>query len=64
MDKQIGILKVLGLNRRRVLWVVLLENTVIGLLDGLIGIGISSLGVTILTVVGTGFSIPLPSDAI
>ncbi len=61
--QQIGILKVLGLNRRRVLWVVLLENTVIGLLGGLIGIGISSLGVTILTVVGTGFSVPLPSDA-
>ncbi|MBI1280449.1 MAG: FtsX-like permease family protein [Anaerolineaceae bacterium] len=61
--QQIGILKVLGLNRRRVLWVVLLENTVIGLLGGLIGIGISSLGVTILTLVGTGFGIPLPSDA-
>ncbi len=61
--QQIGVLKVLGLNRRRVLWVVLLENTVIGLLGGLIGIGISSLGVTILTVVGTGFGIPLPSDA-
>jgi putative ABC transport system permease protein len=61
--QQIGVLKVLGLNRRRVLWVVLLENTVIGLLGGLIGIGISSLGVTILTVVGTGFGVPLPSDA-
>ncbi len=61
--QQIGVLKVLGLNRRRVLRVVLLENTVIGLLGGLIGIGISSLGVSILTLVGTGFGIPLPSDA-
>lgn len=61
--QQIGVLKVLGLNRKRVLWVVLLENTVIGLLGGVIGIGISSLGVTIMTLVGTGFSIPLPSDA-
>ncbi len=61
--QQIGVLKVLGLNRRRVLRVVLLENTVIGLLGGLIGIGISALGLSLLTIIGTGFSIPLPSDA-
>jgi hypothetical protein len=29
----------------------------------LIGIGISSLGVSVLTLVGTGFGIPIPSDA-
>jgi putative ABC transport system permease protein len=61
--QQIGVLKVLGLNRGRVLRVVLLENTVIGLLGGIIGIGISSLGVSLLTLIGTGLSIPLPSDA-
>jgi len=61
--QQIGVLKVLGLNRRRVLRVVLLENVVIGLLGGVIGIGISTLGLSILTLVGTGIGIPLPSDA-
>jgi ABC-type antimicrobial peptide transport system permease subunit len=61
--QQIGVLKVLGLNRKRVLWVVLLENTVIGLLGGVIGIGISSLGVTIMTAIGTGFGVPIPGDA-
>lgn len=61
--QQIGILKAIGLKRGRVLRVVLLENTVIGLLGGLLGIGISSLGVTLLTTIGTGFSIPIPSDA-
>ncbi len=61
--QQIGVLKVLGLNRRRVLRVVLLENTVIGLLGGIIGIGISSLGVSVLTLIGIGSGIPLPRDA-
>jgi putative ABC transport system permease protein len=61
--QQIGVLKSLGLSRRRVLRVVLLENTIIGLLGGVIGIGLSSLGVSVLTLIGTGIGIPLPSDA-
>lgn len=61
--RQIGILKALGLKRKRVLRVILLENTVIGLLGGLLGIGVSSLGVSLLTALGTGSAIPIPSDA-
>jgi ABC-type antimicrobial peptide transport system permease subunit len=62
--QQIGILKALGLQRGRVLRVILLENTLIGLLGGLLGIGISSLGVSLLTLLGAGSAIPLPSDAL
>ncbi len=61
--QQIGVLKVLGLSRKRVLRIVLLENTVIGLLGGVLGIGLSSLGVSLLTLIGTGFTIPIPTDA-
>jgi putative ABC transport system permease protein len=62
--QQIGILKALGLQRGRVLRVILLENTLIGLLGGLLGIGISSLGVSLLTLLGAGSAIPLPNDAL
>lgn len=61
--RQIGVLKALGLKRRRVLWVVLLENTIIGLLGGLLGIGVSSLGVSVMTLLGAGSAIPVPTDA-
>ncbi|MEO8393883.1 MAG: FtsX-like permease family protein [Chloroflexota bacterium] len=61
--RQIGVLKAVGLKGRRVLWIMLLENTIIGLLGGLIGIGISALGVSVLTGIGTGVSIPIPRDA-
>ncbi|MCX9076363.1 MAG: FtsX-like permease family protein, partial [Candidatus Methanoperedens sp.] len=61
--KQIGILKALGLNRGRVLRVMLLENTFIGLLGGLLGVGVSALGVALMTSLGTGVSLPIPSDA-
>lgn len=60
---QIGVLKALGLKRGRVLRVVLLENTVIGLLGGVLGIGLSSLGVAILTTLGIGLTIPIPREA-
>ena len=60
---QIGVLKALGLKRGRVLRVVLLENTVIGLLGGVLGIGLSSLGVSILTTLGIGLTIPIPREA-
>lgn len=60
---QIGILKAIGLKGRRVLWVMLLENTLIGLLGGAIGIGLSALGVAIMTAVSTGTAVPIPRDA-
>jgi ABC-type antimicrobial peptide transport system permease subunit len=61
--RQIGVLKALGLNRRRILRVMLLENTFIGLLGGLLGIGVSALGVALMTNLGTGSTLPIPRDA-
>jgi predicted lysophospholipase L1 biosynthesis ABC-type transport system permease subunit len=61
--RQIGILKAVGLKGRRVLLIMLLENTLIGLLGGVLGIGISALLVAIMTSVGIGISIPIPREA-
>lgn len=61
--RQIGVLKAVGLKSRRVLTVMLLENIVIGLLGGLLGIGLSALGVAIMTAAGQGEAIPIPRDA-
>ncbi|MBW4437512.1 MAG: FtsX-like permease family protein [Pleurocapsa minor GSE-CHR-MK-17-07R] len=62
--RQIGILKSIGLKSGRVLWVMLLENTIIGLLGGLLGLGLSALMVGIFTALGQGAAIPLPSDSV
>jgi putative ABC transport system permease protein len=61
--RQIGILKAVGLKGRRILWIMLLENTLIGLLGGLLGVGLSALGVALMTALGQGAAIPIPSDA-
>jgi putative ABC transport system permease protein len=61
--RQIGILKAVGLKGRRVLWIMLMENTLVSLLGGVLGVGLSALGVSLMTSLGTGISIPLPRDA-
>jgi predicted lysophospholipase L1 biosynthesis ABC-type transport system permease subunit len=61
--RQIGILKAIGLKGQRVLTVMLLENTVIGLLGGVLGIGFSALFMAIGTVLGIGLAIAIPRDA-
>ncbi len=61
--RQIGILKAVGLKGRRVLTIMLIENTIIGLLGGLLGIGLSALIVALMTSFGVGISIPIPRDA-
>lgn len=61
--RQIGVLKAVGLKGRRILWIMLLENTLIGLLGGLLGIGLSALGVAVMTALGQGMAIPIPRDA-
>ncbi|MCC6804049.1 MAG: ABC transporter permease, partial [Anaerolineae bacterium] len=61
--RQIGVLKAVGLKGRRVLWVMLLENTLVGLLGGLIGIGVSALGAALMTSLGIGETIPIPREA-
>ena len=62
--RQIGVLKAVGLKGRRVLWIMLLENTLVGLLGGLIGIGVSALGVAIMTWAGIGDAVPIPREAV
>jgi putative ABC transport system permease protein len=61
--RQIGILKAIGLKGQRVLWIMLMENTLVSLLGGVLGVGLSALGVSLMTSLGTGISIPLPRDA-
>jgi putative ABC transport system permease protein len=61
--RQIGILKAVGLKGRRVLGVMLLENTVVSLLGGLIGIGLSALGVVIVSRLSIDLTILIPADS-
>ena len=60
--RQIGILKAIGLKSRRVLRVMFIESSTIGLLSAVIGIGLSALLISLLSAVG-GIAIPLPADA-
>ena len=60
--RQIGILKAIGLKSRRVLQIMLIETSVVGLLSALIGIGLSGLLISLLSS-AWGVVIPLPADA-
>lgn len=62
--RQIGILKAVGLRGGRVLSVVLLENTLVSLLGGVLGIGLSSLGVVIMSRYGLDITMLIPTDAL
>jgi ABC-type antimicrobial peptide transport system permease subunit len=62
--RQIGVLKAVGLKSDRVLGVMLIENTIVGLLGGALGIGLSALGVAAMTALGTGVAVPIPQDAL
>src|SRR5690606_13970937 len=61
--RQIGILKAVGLKGRRVLGVMLLENILISLLGGLLGVGLSALGVLVMSYFGIQATILIPSDS-
>jgi putative ABC transport system permease protein len=61
--RQIGILKAVGLKGSRVLRIMLLENTLIGLLGALLGVGLSALFVAIMTQLSTGIAIPVPRES-
>lgn len=61
--RQIGILKAVGLKGRRVLGVMLLENLLVSLLGGLLGVGLSALGVLIMSQLGIQATILIPTDA-
>jgi ABC-type antimicrobial peptide transport system permease subunit len=60
--RQLGILKAIGLKSRRILVIMLIESTIVGLLSAIIGIGVSTLVIALLSASG-GFMIPLPTDA-
>ncbi len=60
--RQIGILKAIGLKSRRVLQVMFIESSLVGLLSAVLGIGISVLLISLLAASG-GITIPLPADA-
>lgn len=61
--RQIGVLKAMGLRRGRVLRVMLLENTLIGVLGAALGIALSALGVSIMTSLGMGVPVLIPEEA-
>lgn len=61
--RQIGVMKAVGLKGRRVMGILLLENTIIGLLGGLLGIGLSVFIVAQMNAFGDESAIPIPADA-
>lgn len=62
--RQIGILKAVGLKGRRVLRVLLLENTLVSLLGGVLGIGLSAIGVALMSSLGISIPLLIPGAAI
>ena len=60
--RQIGILKAIGLKSRRVLQVMFIESSLVGLLSALLGISASALLISVLSASG-GITIPLPTEA-
>lgn len=60
--RQIGVLKAIGLKSNRVLGVMLIEATIIGLVSAGLGLGLSQLGLSIFTAL-TDQVIPLPRSA-
>jgi putative ABC transport system permease protein len=56
--REIAVMKSVGLQRERVLGMLLLENGILGFIGGLLGVGISLLALIILLAVGGGLVIP------
>lgn len=54
--QRIGVLKAIGMTGRRTLWIMILENGIVGVVGGLIGVGIGIFG-TWLFSLGSGLSI-------
>lgn len=61
-QKQIGVLRAIGLSQRRTLGILLWETAIVGGLSAFLGIGLSALAVAFFTG-QAGTSLPLPSDA-
>jgi putative ABC transport system permease protein len=62
--RQIGILKAIGLKGRRILRIMLLENTLVSLLGGALGLGLSALGVYLMTKFGLDVAKLVPNEAL
>ncbi len=62
--RQIGVMKAVGIKGWRVMLIMLLENTLIGLLGALLGIGLSAIGLALMTSLSEGMAIPVPADAV
>ncbi|MFZ4814091.1 MAG: ABC transporter permease [Phototrophicaceae bacterium] len=62
--KQIGVLRAIGLKSRRVLGILLLENSIIALLGAGIGIGLSALNSALFSYIGIGEIIAIPFGSI
>lgn len=62
--RQIGVMKAVGLKGRRVMGIMLIENTIVGVLGGVLGIGLSAIAVALMTSVSDGQAIPVPADAV
>jgi ABC-type antimicrobial peptide transport system permease subunit len=62
--RQIGVLRAVGLQDGRVLRILILENVIISLLGGVIGLGLSALGVYIMTLFGLDVAVFIPANAI
>jgi putative ABC transport system permease protein len=62
--RQMGVLRAIGLKSNRVLRVLLLENIIVSLLGALIGIGLSALGVYIITTFSLDAAILIPRNAV
>ena len=61
--RQIGILKAIGMKRRRVLAALLLENALIGFLGGALGVGLSALGLRLFLQLNAQNPLPFPRAA-
>ena len=62
--RQMGVLRAIGLKSNRVLRVLLLENVIVSLLGALIGIGLSALGVALITHFSLDAAILIPRSAV
>jgi predicted lysophospholipase L1 biosynthesis ABC-type transport system permease subunit len=48
--RQVGVMKAIGLKGRRVLWQMVLENSLIGLVGGILGVGVGILGTIVFAI--------------